>query len=296
MRKFFTSAAMGTATLLAVAAAAPAARATDAIDYMTQATARVASAAQVAGDVANYGYIGEDCFLGAYLDQGSDVNFERSDMAAGQDYMLVAAGDDDATRVDIAVLQEGVVVARSEQVEGRALLRFCPSGAGKYTIRVRLAGCSSSGSFVSLMTLKKDGFTVPVSHLTSAAGHLLALCRRVDQRVRENGCQTRFQDAHNQWCVFGSILKTGQSGGVAHLNPDAGDQIFLVAGDDDTRSVELRLADNDGSVLDHSRADEPCAALVHQAVANGNYQLTARMAASADDSYSLVLSTDLRVR
>jgi hypothetical protein len=223
------------------------------------------------------------------------VTFETT-FTQGQRQLILAGGDSDASDVDAEIVEKstGRVVVSDSSVGPYAVLAFTPQTSGWYVLRVKLYETRTSGSFVAAAMLSRGGISLPIDSLVDAGDNLMSYCRVVMLGELSRGNIASFQDHLNQWAVFGSILRSGQTSRVFNIRPGAGRQIIVAAGDSNARDIDLVLDANEESVVlasDVERDEFP--QIEYRTLGSRDYGVTTKMHSSTNDRYSLVLTAVL---
>jgi hypothetical protein len=108
--------------------------------FVTQAAGRIAKLIDD-GNAAGYKLHNNTFSLGGgWIKQGNGnwVALYTISMEEGQQYRVVAAGDDDATDVDVEIQLNGKTLKADTSTAATATVDFTPTESGRYLIRVRL--------------------------------------------------------------------------------------------------------------------------------------------------------------
>jgi hypothetical protein len=148
--KTFGSLVFAVACVAALALSAGAARAQNTPGkYIGEASTRLAKMIDNASGTG-YKIRGNAFFMGgALLQQSKDNWIPLGTVELDQDrpYVFLAAGDADATDVDIQILgPNGDVVAKDDSTNVEATVEYRPTTRGRYTIRMRLYASQNSVS------------------------------------------------------------------------------------------------------------------------------------------------------
>jgi hypothetical protein len=195
--------------------------------------------------------------MAAFLRQGADVSFTRP-FVSGQEYVILGGGDEDVNDLDIEIFDSnGQVVARDARNNAAPIVRFVAPSSGMYTIRQKLFEAKRS-SFCVLAILRERGFDVPVGNLTTATSNLISFCARVNQnRNKDRNESVIFQDAANQWALFGAVLRNREQTTVTKLTLGEGNRVLLAAGDNNARDIDLFALNEKGEVIVKDVDNEP---------------------------------------
>jgi S1-C subfamily serine protease len=219
--------------------------------YMTEAVANVLkSAVEVSGRSA-YGFDADVSILGAFLRPGRTVSVTRR-LERGVAYALLGGGDSGAQDVDIVVRSEdGTVIAVDRDDDATPGLGFRVPVTGRYVITLALER-AGRGSFCALVVMREGGYDVPVQNLRTAMINAITQGYRVNQK----GGGARFHQEDNQWSLFGSILRQGESITISGLTMEEGNHAVLATGDESARDLDLYLIDEDDDVVGKDEDDD----------------------------------------
>ncbi len=268
------------------------------VQYMSQAIANIMAASKTVDSLSAYGYSSGVCVLGGYLTRGATVDF-TTDFHVGHRYVILAGGDFDATDMDadLSVQSNGRLIATDHSVGPYAVLTFTADTTQRHVLRVKLHASDASGSFVAAAILEEGGVSLPISSLAEAGANLMNYCNFVMQGSALSGYSVGFESSPNQWALFGSILRTGESSRVFNLHPGAGRRLFLAAGDSDAEDIDLVLDANAASVVLASDWDRDQFPLIDwHTFASSDYGISTKMYRSTNNRPALVLTAVLSVR
>lgn len=223
---------------------------------MNEAMARMLAAGMKASDTSDFGFDRDVCTCAGFVQVGKAVGFNRT-FTAGQSYMLLGGGDDNARDVDLEVFDSaGKKVAADTDDDPAPVVRFTPKATGTYSFRLTLVGASNpkAGAFCAAVVMRKGGYTVPVENLSKALGGVATRAADVDRKVNK---KVYFHDGDNQWCLFGSVLPQGESLSITGVRLPAGEYVAVGAGDTVGRDVDLYVLESDGSVAAKDEDDDP---------------------------------------
>ncbi|HKI19611.1 MAG TPA: hypothetical protein VKA15_17120 [Isosphaeraceae bacterium] len=256
---------------------------------MTQAVGRVMGSARAISDRTVFGYAEGTSIMAAFLRPGADIAFTRP-LYRGQEYVILGGGDQDVQDLDVEISDpDGRVIARDTRDDAAPIVRFVAPRDGSYTIRQRLCEARSS-SFCVVAVLRARGFDVPVSNLTNATVNLMELCSRVSQN---RGGRVVFQDADNQWAIFGAVLQNGEERTITNLALGQGRRVLVAAGDNNARDIDLFVLDRNGDIAARDTAED--ATPIADVTVSGNSLAGVRFQNVNSQGPALVLAAILRV-
>jgi hypothetical protein len=191
------------------------------------------------------GYDNGICILGAFVRKGASVSFKRH-LVSGERYTLLGGGGDLADDVDIYIVDSsGKVVAKDTDADATPVVGYVPTFSGEYSIRLNLYEASGS-EFCALVILREGGWNVPVSNLVTATGKCIIACNL----IADAAGGARFHDEPNQWSLFGSILREGESVSVTNLTMERRRHAIVAAGDNNVDDLDLFLLGPNGQTLE----------------------------------------------
>jgi hypothetical protein len=225
-------------------------KAEDVAKFMNQAVVRVTNIANQAKGVGNLGYENGVSILGGWIQQNKSLSVTYN-LPAGVDYVFIAGGDNDATRVDLEVLDaNNTVLARDNANAADSVVAFTPQVAAKYTLRLSLVQAKNNVPCVcALVILKKNGWNVPVQNLDKAVGKVMKALDLVDKEAQKLGKRIDLFQGNGQWAFYGGVLNPGQNMSMTNLNFGFGDRFYLGVGDDFATVTHLQLEDAKGNQL-----------------------------------------------
>lgn len=244
------------------AAAAPAAaQGRDTRLYSAQAVVRVTNIASTAKFI-NYGYREGLSILGGWIEGRSYLTFSTR-LIQGVDYLLLAAGDNDAQDVDLEIVDaNGNVLAKDDGKQAYAIVTFRPRVTAYYTLRLTLFKSRNNLPCVCAMTiLKKNGWDVPVKNLDTACDKIGTALEAMDRGAQKFGKRVDFHRASNQWAFFGAVLREGENLSVTDMTMGTGDRLFVGAGDRFADTVRLDLETADGRLVKRDLKNGPVSSL-----------------------------------
>lgn len=205
--------------------------------YMVQASGRILAAARALTNSTAYGYDSDGhCFYAGWCRRQENLNVTRT-FQAGQTYVLLSGGDDDARDVDILVTDEnGQRVAMDNDDSAAAVVAFQPETTQRYNITVRLHAGRTRASFLALAILEKGGYDVPVQNLEASLGTMLVALAAASNNA---DFDVNFVSQAGAWAVFGAVLQQNRSIDFAGLQLGHGAHVFSGFGDSNCHDVDM---------------------------------------------------------
>jgi len=213
--------------------------------WMNQAVDRVVGAVKFVSDKTEYGYDNDICILAAFLAPKGKVAINRT-FRAGQKYAIIGAGDNDVEDLDLEVVDStGNVIAKDDKADAIPVVTFRVPKTDTYTVRQHLYK-AKRGSFCCIAVLREGGWDVPIRNLTAASEKLTRMCNIFDSKTPKT---VKFLDQTNQWALYGSIARKGESFSITNLNLGAGKRVIMAAGDAQATDIDLYVLNEDNDVL-----------------------------------------------
>ena len=227
--------------------------------FLVQAMTRVTNLAANAKQLGGYGYNDNISIMAAWVEGKRSISFGYP-LTAGTDYLFLAAGDNDARDIDLAITDnyDNRTVALDQGSEPEAIAPFTPRFTGSYTLKLTLFSSRDNLPCIcSLVVLKRDGWAVPFKNLdnaTSALATLVTDLNRVHGPKRNK--KFDFRSAPNQWAVFGGVLKEGASLKVTNMDLGYGERAMVGVCDGVSEKLDLHLLNRSSLVIGkQSQAD-----------------------------------------
>lgn len=218
--------------------------------YMAQPLLEMLESSQILRVSDNYGYDDTGiCMAAAYLAPGGAYEMTRY-FSTGDEYVLLARGDTDATDVDLEILDDaGNRVAADESVDRMALFSFSPTDSGEYTIRLKLYDAERA-AFCAFSVLRAQGHVVALGDDLLTVARFLQMCEAVSQEVRTAKAAAQFLAEPNQAAIWGVVLRGNESASIS--NVDLGNALcfIMAAGDSQSDDLDVFLDDAAGNVLE----------------------------------------------
>ncbi|MEM8781473.1 MAG: hypothetical protein AAGE65_01335 [Planctomycetota bacterium] len=212
--------------------------------YMMQAVAKTMGAGADASN-RGYGFASGVSFLAGLCEVKEELRFTRS-FTGGREYILIGAGDEDATDVDLSIHDaDGRQIVADRLADSIPVVRFTPPRTGRYSLRLKLFS-GKREAFCSVVILERNaGFNVPLSNLAEASARFFASCAAVNQ----THVRLAFHNSPNEWAMFGQVFRPGGKSTINNLFPEPGDGFVVAVGDDNANDLDLTLLTRDGSVV-----------------------------------------------
>jgi len=238
--------------------------------FMTQALSRVMAGARQLTEKTEYGLDdGSLCFGGAYLKPGQSAG-TTVPLEGGRTYALIGGGDEDAQDVDVQFLTpNGKVAAQDVEDDADPVATFTPPANGQYRMVLKLETSKSGDSFCAFTLLRKGGWDVPVTDLTTAARNTLLVCEAIHEQ--SNGAS--FHAGDGEWGLIGTILKKGETLTHRGIRMGKGNHAVVAAGDGDVQDLDLAVVQADGQVIGKDEDDDPNPVVVFDTPGSVGFQL-----------------------
>ncbi len=252
--------------------------------YMKQAMDRIVLNSGLVGLVVeNVGYMPGISIMGSLFDVGEEISWS-AEFQAGTSYLIMAAGDDDATDVDLTISDsKGNTIQEDTQTDANPLLEFTPTKTAYYRITVKLYDATAS-SFCSLVLMQENGVNLDLDQLTTC----------VDTGL-ETAAQSSFADdlafidTPNQWALYGAPLGSGESVTVTNVHLVDGLNILLGAADENCSDADLILYDRDDNQLQADTQSDKVPVLVHENEGGDKFQVEIKNYSSTQPSLVIAM-------
>jgi serine/threonine protein kinase/tetratricopeptide (TPR) repeat protein len=256
-------------------------------ERMSHAIRHVMKCVREISDKTPYGYNEGVCILGAFLAPHAAISFTMP-LGPNIDYAVIAAAGNDGDQVGVEVLgPDGQPVAQGIATAAGTVAAFRVPANGTYTLRQTLTR-SQRASFCAMAVLREGGIDVPLRNLETSSAGIITVCSGV---ARKSPGTVVFQDAINQWALFGGIVAAGQSFNVNNLRLGQGRRWVVAAGDEHASTIDLLLL-NRGQVAARDGTADARPVLSHDATAGIGYDLNVKNTRA--DGRSLILAAILR--
>ncbi len=208
--------------------------------FMTQAIGEMLDAADLLNRKIGYGYADGACMAGVLLYPKKTYAMNRR-FEKGVEYAIVAGGDEDASDVDVEILDErGNVVAKDDREDRMAVIEWTPETTGTYVIRVKLFDAELE-SFCAFAILQKGGYAVPLKDAIEAAGKFFGDCQQIVAAADKNDSTVGFLSTEGQAGIWGMVLPKGESLTLSGVVPGAGTGVILGRGNRDDIDIDLHV-------------------------------------------------------
>ncbi|GAK50609.1 hypothetical protein U14_01842 [Candidatus Moduliflexus flocculans] len=208
--------------------------AANAFDYMGQSLAKVVYLSTIL-NLANYDYNPGNSLFGYYLDEGTEHGLYY-EFSRNANYLILAAGDDDVSDLDISVMtKDGEEIVSDRDASPGAYVEFRPPYSGQFLINLK--NYDSDGiSFCSYVILKESGSgDFSLNDLVEALQNALTIAQ-----VR---ALIATQFPRNRMILFGGRSQEGQSNSVYDIGLEKGQYVFLGSGSNRIRDVDITIAE-----------------------------------------------------
>jgi hypothetical protein len=190
--------------------------------------------------------------FGAFIKKGKSQSWAR-DFQADHEYLIVGGGDADVKDVDIVVTDAaGKVVAQDQEDDAEPFVRFHVPAKGRYTIKLTLADSSDDSDFCSMAVMQNGGWDVDFHELKGAVQNVLDDCAAENEKNNPEGIN--FYES--SFCLFGTILKQGQSHGGTNLKKGDHTCFLFVGGEEGCEDVEATLTGEMWESTDSNHGEE----------------------------------------
>ncbi len=218
--------------LMTAALFAPAACRADGFDSLQEALIRIIRPANLA-NLARFDYDGSGCLFGYLLDPGALKGMTRS-FQAGRDYVILGAGDNDISDLDMWITPEGrdqVRLVQDTQPDAEPGFRFRPSWSGNFTIHINNVQ-SQGPSFCCFIVL------VGVAQPQFA---LLQLAEALDNSINLARLRGLFAKGfpRNGLVLFGGKFGNNDASASFDLTLPAGKYVAISTGSNNVQDVDL---------------------------------------------------------
>ena len=211
------------------------------VKFMLQALGRVAGEARQLEDGRRFGFEEGICLLGSYIQQGNTTALDHQ-LEGGRTYVFLGGGDDDVRDADLFIFDAaGRRVAQDTDNDPTPVVTFTPKFDGRYSILLRLHDCRTPAGFCALAILREGGWDIPTESVVQASSQCMISCLRFGGRFK-------FHDRVNQWSLFGSVLKQGETAAMNRLDLGSGIRTFVAGADKGAGDIDLSLSDGGGAV------------------------------------------------
>ena len=258
--------------------------------YMVQALSRTFDKARYLQEQSSYGFDDNICMLGAFVRKSESVKWSTT-LRVGKKYVIVGGGDEDATDLDIIVRNSiGQIVVNDTQTDNNPIVQFDVNSTGKYTIELKLYGCSTNASYVSMAIMRDGANRIPKQNLSTILTNLYSIWNDVNTVY-----PLTFLPERNQWCVYGSVLEDGQKSTVTNVTMGRGTTVVCARSDSNAQDIDICLQNGSSQNLkcDASADDRP--AVVYETTGYGTYGVETKNYESSGKR-AFIMTSVLRVK
>ncbi len=221
--------------------------------FVAQSLNSCFDAGQVFLTEADYGYDDDGISLvGTYMQPYEYYSLTKF-FDQKESYIIIAAGDEDATDVDLRILNaNSEVIAEDNETDRIAIVEFTPRLGADFMIEVELYDANVA-SFVSFIILRKGGWTIPRSDFEIAQNALMRHCETINQGLDAQGRYLKFNDGAGHACLFGGLIPGDGGTLLTNLSLGEGDAKLVAAGDSDVEDIDLVLYDENYNEMSADR-------------------------------------------
>lgn len=235
--------------------------------YMSQALTLTLAKGHILEQNSQYGFDDGICLLGAYLETGAEVSWNLA-LDHESEYVFIGGGDDDATDIDIILMdRDGEIVEQDQEEDNNPVVGFKPPYTGIFTVRLKLYACDASGSFCCLNIMKDYANAIPVSSMDEAVENIIGYGTKVNSNI-----PVKFHDLPNQWCLFGSILSSKETEEIRGMSFGDLNHIIISTGDGNLIDADLCLL-NGAAEVACDRDDDAIPVIRFSSETNSLYNL-----------------------
>lgn len=230
--------------------------------YMAQSLDTCFNAADRFLGETEYGYAPLISLVGTFMAEGERYPMVKN-FAPNGNYVIIAAGDEDATDVDVRVLgPNGQVIAEDRDVSEIAIIDFNAGRGGQFRIEVDLYQADEP-SFVSFVILQEGGWYIPRREFDIAKEEMFGMCERMHAAAEKDGLFLQFNDGNGQATLFGGLLGGEEGTMLTNLNFGEGTAVIAAAGDSDVEDIDLVLYDDNNRELNADRLPDAQPIIFH---------------------------------
>jgi hypothetical protein len=256
--------------LMTVMFASPAATRADAFDSLQEALVRVVGQA-IRGNLANNDYDGSGCLFGYLLNAGAEKGMTRP-FQAGRTYLILGAGDNDVSDLDMWITPEGqdqVRLVQDTDPDPVPGFRFTPPWSGKFTVHINNVQ-SRGPSFCCFVVL------VQVNRPTLAA---IQMSEALDRAIALGRLRGLFAKSfpQNGLVLFGGNFFQNDASSSYDLALPADKYVAMATGSANVQDVDLfitqqfRRGDCAGLPIAKDDGNDPTTICVFQSNGNSSY-------------------------
>ncbi|MEZ6104844.1 MAG: hypothetical protein R3B96_01690 [Pirellulaceae bacterium] len=222
--------------------------------YMIQAVGEMLDAADVLQRDLKYGYAEGACMVGVLLQPQGDYTMTRR-FEKGIEYAIVAGGDEDASDIDVEILDsKGNVVIKDDSEDRLGVIEWTPTTTGEYRVRVKLFEARIE-SFCAFTVLRKGGYQIPLQQAVDAAGKFFRDCNGIVSVAEDRGNTVGFLSEDGQAGIWGCVLPRGESLTMTNVIPGEGQAVMLGRGNDDDVDIDIFVMRGDTTIGEDTAED-----------------------------------------
>jgi len=248
-----------------------------ATEIATASTAVVAALAKVraADKNGNIGfYTGGWCTFGAFLRSGQSISM-TTQLDKGKGYVFVAAGDDNASDVDVEVQSEsGIRLASDTDSDKAAVAGLIAERSGEHRVKTTMYRAKGE-SFCVLIMLEVGQKSLPAEALAQCMAKWVTGSAALHAASQKNdGTALTLKHGDRDWVFFGAALEDGDSVTFSGMSPGRGRAVLYACGDENATDIDAAAKDSDGDTIAEDEDDDPTPIVQWSASAGGTYKVS----------------------
>lgn len=203
-------------------------------DFLKQSLVKILLASAVMeNQLQNYDYVEGNSLFGAYLAKGEYEGLTMQ-FSGGEEYLLIGAGDEDITDLDLAIVStSGSVIVKDEKRDALPILHYTPQITGRRTIRLINFDAARSG-FCAMIILKKNySSSMTFDQISEALDNVIAMAQLSGVLTAATGF------AKNTFCLFGGRVAQGAEMYLYNVSLPYGKYLFVGAGSNNISDVDI---------------------------------------------------------
>lgn len=181
------------------------------------------------------------CVVGRKLLPYEVSRLER-EFEPGVDYMVVAAGDEDASLVSLRIVADENGVCTADEGSS-AIVRFTPSRSGTCRVELQLSQ-SPRNAYCSFVILRRGSLSLPLSSLVKATSRYQAVSQAFAAGASMVSVELDFLPGRTP--LWGCVVRGGESRVMQKLKLGSRPSVMLAVGDDSSVDWDLSIADDRG--------------------------------------------------
>lgn len=222
--------------------------------YMIQAVGEMLDAADTLQQKMGYGYAEGACMVGTLLDPQSEYTMTRQ-FEKGIQYAIVAGGDEDATDIDVVILDsKGNEVISDDSEERLGVIEWTPDVTSTYQVKVSLFEAKQE-SFCAFTVLRQGGYNIPLQTAIDAAGKFFGDCNQIVAAAGEENKTVGFLGGNGQAGIWGCVLPKGESLTMTNVIPGSGQAVMMGRGNDDNVDVDIFVLRDETAIGEDTAED-----------------------------------------